>query len=397
MTIRLQAWAKRLLVGTALAWNACAASLLTPVEALAQSDDAIIEIARERFQEGVRHYDKKQYEKARASFLQAYALKRHPAVLLNLAQSELRSGHEADAAQHFELYLREHKEASALERQEAEKGLTAAKARVGQLDLSVDVAGADISVDGQSEGVSPLPAPLYLEPGKRTIEARKGTQHASTQVEAVAGRQTSATLNLASGGAAPTPASGTDPSSSEGTGPAGGSDESSPEQDSGEQGFELDTSAPREPFFDWFMHNEIAWIGGGVTVLGIVGGVTFALTAKNNFDAANSVAAQIRAEADRREAAGTPVSDPCGAPPDDSFFLACQKFKENEDAANTQKTLSIVSWIVAGVAAGGTVAYYFIDTPKKAESVSAPPGRLRVALVPVTSPTLQGVSLAGEF
>jgi hypothetical protein len=396
MTIRLQAWAKRLLVGTAFAWNMCAASLLTAVEAHAQSDDAIIEIARERFQEGVRYYDKKQYDKARASFLQAYALKRHPAVLLNLAQSELRSGHAADAAQHFDLYLREHKEASGLERQEAEKGLTAAKARVGQLDLTVDAAGADISVDGQSQGVSPLPSPLYLEPGKRTIEATKGTQQASTQVEAVAGRQTSATLNLAAP-ATPTPASGSDPSPAGGADSAGRSDESSPEQDSGEQGFELDTSAPREPFFDWFMHNEVAWIGGGLTVLGIAGGITFALTAKSNFDAANSVAAQIRAEADRREANNDPVPDPCGAPPDDRFFVACQKFKDNEDAANMQKTFSIVSWIVAGVAAGGTVAYYFIDTPKKAESVSAPPGRLRVALVPVTSPTLQGVSLAGEF
>ena len=93
----------------------------------------------------------------------------------------------------------------------AEKGLAAAKARVGQIDLTVDVAGAEISVDGQPRGVTPLAGPLYVEPGKRTIEAKKGSQETSTQVEVAAGRQTSASLSLGSSGAAPTPAAGRRP------------------------------------------------------------------------------------------------------------------------------------------------------------------------------------------
>ncbi len=68
-------------------------------------------MARERFKEGVAFFDKKEYDKARVAFLQAYALKKHPAVLLNLAQSELRSSHEAEAAKHFVAYLRESKDA----------------------------------------------------------------------------------------------------------------------------------------------------------------------------------------------------------------------------------------------------------------------------------------------
>ncbi len=102
------------------------ALLLVPAPALAQ-DDVTLTMARERFKEGVGYFDKKDFAKARVAFLQAYALKKHPAVLLNLAQSELRSGHEADAAKHFAQYLREHKEASEAERQGAETGLTAAK------------------------------------------------------------------------------------------------------------------------------------------------------------------------------------------------------------------------------------------------------------------------------
>ena len=48
--------------------------------------------ARARFKEGVEFYDKGQYENARLAFLQAYALKKHPAVLLNLAQSSAKAG-----------------------------------------------------------------------------------------------------------------------------------------------------------------------------------------------------------------------------------------------------------------------------------------------------------------
>ena len=55
-------------------------------------------MARRRFQEGVKFFDQKKFEEARAAFLQAYALKHHPAVLLNLAQSEIRSGHPLEAA-----------------------------------------------------------------------------------------------------------------------------------------------------------------------------------------------------------------------------------------------------------------------------------------------------------
>src|SRR5450755_1786107 len=96
------------------------ASAAPPVKASAD-DDATVAMARERFKEGVSYFDQKQYDKARAAFMQAYALKKHPAVLLNLAQSELRSAHEADAAKHFAAYLREAKDSSDAEKQRSEE------------------------------------------------------------------------------------------------------------------------------------------------------------------------------------------------------------------------------------------------------------------------------------
>lgn len=57
--------------------------------------------ARALFTEGVNHFDAGRFDEARKAFASAYALRPHPTVLLNLAQSELDSGHKADACKHF--------------------------------------------------------------------------------------------------------------------------------------------------------------------------------------------------------------------------------------------------------------------------------------------------------
>src|SRR4051812_9872899 len=168
----------------------------------AAPDETTVTMARERFKEGVAFFDKKEYDKARVAFLQAYALKKHPAVLLNLAQSELRSGHEADAAKHFAQYLREHKDATDAERQGAETGLTASKALVAEVALEVDTVAAEVYIDGDLEGSTPLPGPIYLAPGTHELQARKDGKTATGKVTASAGQSTSMSLKLASGGKA---------------------------------------------------------------------------------------------------------------------------------------------------------------------------------------------------
>src|SRR5580704_16747353 len=101
------------------------------VAGLAQTtDDPTIKAARARFNEGVDFYDKGQYENARAAFMQAYALRKHPAVLVNLAQSDLHSGHALEAAKYFQQYLRDSTSLSAVQRADAEKGLAEARTKL---------------------------------------------------------------------------------------------------------------------------------------------------------------------------------------------------------------------------------------------------------------------------
>src|SRR5436190_579042 len=82
-------------------------SLACPVGTAFAQQDKITEAARQKFIDGVAAYDAKNYEEARELFLQAYSLKRHPAVLLNLGQSELKAGYTEEGGNHLQQFLRE--------------------------------------------------------------------------------------------------------------------------------------------------------------------------------------------------------------------------------------------------------------------------------------------------
>lgn len=376
-------------------------ALAAPPAKASAEDDATVAMARERFKEGVSYFDQKQYDKARAAFLQAYALKKHPAVLLNLAQSELRSGHEADAAKHFSAYLREAKDASDAEKQAADAGLTAAKVVVAEVDVSVDERGAEIYVDGTLEGNSPLPGPLYLMPGSHSLEARKEGRTATAQVSASAGRHAEAELEF---GAKPEPA----PAPAAAT-----SEEAAPEPISSEGG-------GRKPFFKWLVTSPVGIVGLGLTAVGGIGGGVFALVSKKSYSNADSVASQITdtARLDSVNAPGMSTSGLCVAPLNwltqahyadpamkitpaqraDQYQSACSKYQDDVHNGDTMKTVATVGFVVAGVAAVGTVVYYFIDPNAKEGKESSKAGpRPSLALVPSVGPGVNGLTLVGSF
>src|SRR5580700_2027872 len=125
------------------------AALTAPVASWAQgaSDEATTTMARARFKEGVMYYDKGQFELARASFLQAYALKRHPAILLNLAWSCVKSGHALEGARYFKQFLTDSKDVTDKQRADVNDGLSQARAKLAQVDVT-GAAGLDVTIDG---------------------------------------------------------------------------------------------------------------------------------------------------------------------------------------------------------------------------------------------------------
>ena len=394
-------------------------TFLSATQALAappRDDDTTVAMARERFKEGVAFFDKKEYDKARVAFLQAYALKKHPAVLLNLAQSELRSNHEAEAAKHFSAFLREAKDASDGERQAAEAGLNATKTTVAEVTVNVDEGGAEVFVDSSSEGVSPLPAPLFVAPGSHTVEARKAGKSATTQINATAGRQQVASLNFtpktlpkaAPVIVAPVPSA---PAESTPTPPPEPSVQEAPPEPA---------SAGRKPFFSWLVGSPVGVVGLSLTGVGLGVGIGGALASKHSYDNTDSIAAQIKSNAAADSNQVNPdTSSLCSDPrtwltshgyvtnmktPDittrtGEYQNACSKYPDNVHTGDTLKTVATVGFVVGGVAAVGTILAYFID-PSARESAkdarSHVPAR-RLALVPTLGPAQSGLTLMGSF
>jgi hypothetical protein len=75
--------------------------------------------------------------------------------------------------------------------------LDKAQAKVGRLVITVNLPGADVLIDGQVVGKTPLPGPVFVEPGQVFIEARLPgyTQERVIQT-AVAGAEETVNLSL---------------------------------------------------------------------------------------------------------------------------------------------------------------------------------------------------------
>lgn len=367
--------------------------------AWAEEDPTTTAAARERFKEGVAHFDQKQYEKARAAFLQAYALKKHPAVLLNLAQSELRSGHERDAAKHFAIYLREANEASSAEREAAQAGLATAKAALGEIHVSTSP-DAEISVNGQSEGTSPLPGPVYVDPGTYTIEAKKGNRVAKVTVTAKAGETKDARVLFDVEPAKVAPAAKP---------PAAAPAEES-EQPAAEPS--AATEGGREPFFHWLLTSPAGVISGGTTVLLGLGSGGFAVAATLSYGDADDTAKEI-ANAARVDMVTTKgICNDASAVLANSNYMsgnpgqiasraknyedACAEYNDSIDQGDTFRTVATVAGIGAGVMAVTTVVLYFATAPREGEASSkAEPSKL--AVLPWINGSEGGVSVFGRF
>jgi len=368
-----------------------ALSLAAP--ARADDDATTTAAARERFKEGVTYFDQKQYEKARAAFVQAYALKKHPSVLLNLAHSELRSNHERDAAQHFAQYLREATDAAPDQRDAAQTGLTNAKAAVCEVTVTTD-SEAEVLVDGASQGAAPLVGSLFLEPGAHTLQAKKGDRVVTQNVTAKAGETREIKLKL---GAEVTPAVAAKPAAQP---------QKQPEEASTNEPPPEAPAAPtgkREPFFHWLLTKPAGVISGGATLLLGGGAIGFSIASSMNYSEADDVAKQI----DERAAFnGVSTQGICtdpeavlgpGSETEAAHFRdACSHRQDAVDKGDSYKTVATVVGIGSGVMAVTTVVLYFAT----AERENAPAGALarhQVAVVPFLAPGKGGLSISGRF
>jgi hypothetical protein len=326
-------------------------------------------------------------------------LKRHPAVLLNLAQSEVRSGHERDAAEHFAAYLREATDSSPAEREAAEAGLATAKAAVGEINVTSAETGAEVYVDGTLVGTVPLPGPLYMDPGSHQVELRKGPQSSTRSVTAKAGEKSDLALSFSASAASrpPKPQPKPDASGDEPAEPA----EPAPETATAS----VDTGG-REPFLTWVTSRPEGYIPAGATVLLALGGGGLALAAKHNYDQADETSDKI-AEAAAEDgiptrgictdpsAALVGVYEPSSLPRRAKQYSdACNTHTDRVDAGDQFKLFATVAGIGAGAALATTIVLYFTTAPRT--DAAARPVTF-VGVAPYLAPGAGGIAVSGAF
>ncbi|APR77386.1 Dihydrolipoamide acetyltransferase [Minicystis rosea] len=378
--------------------------------------DSVTQIARQRYTEGVKAYDAGRFEDARTAFLQAYALKRHPAVLLNLGQSEIRSGHIEDAGNHLQQFLREHTSATPDERAVAEKGIAEAKRKAAIIVVNVDAAGADVSIDGTTIGKSPILDPVFIKPGKHTIFATINGKSAAVGVDAKLGTASPAVLTLGVGPAAPPapvpapplPAPPVPPPAAPPVQPAPPPVQPAPPPPAMQPVMPppmapppmmgpMPTQGP-ESFFHWYKRKPIAWVGTGLAGAGLIMGIAGGAAALSASGSANDVAQKIKSHAATDPA--KPPTAVCGSKEGTGVFpgyeMACTTLRDNISRYHTDIAVAATGWVLFGVGVVGTALYTYMDwypNRNKGTAETWP----QMAILPVVSPTFRGVGLTGSF
>jgi tetratricopeptide (TPR) repeat protein len=152
--------------------------------AIAQNTDTRREAAR-HFQRGVALYSEADYRGALVEFKRTAALIPNPAVLYNIGETEYQLQEYASALTTFERYLKE-AGPSESHRAEVEGNVQVLRARVGHVIITTTPAGADIVLDDQPLGKTPLDKPVRVSIGRRKIVAALAGRLAVTRYVEIA-------------------------------------------------------------------------------------------------------------------------------------------------------------------------------------------------------------------
>ncbi len=387
----------------------------TAVQIAGAQDDEATEIARERFKEGVRYFDDNEFGKARVAFAQAYALKQHPDVLLNLGLSEARSpGHEAAAAAHLTEYLRQASDSE--KRDQAESALEDVRGKILTVNVEVDVPVTAVLVNDEAYTAGPVPGPLFLESGSHTIEIQARDDTKSQDVSGDPGDEETLEFVFAS---PPKPAAPAAVAAAPPPEKKGRRDKSSSRERSAD-----DT---RLPFFKWMVKRPLALVLGGVGLAGAGTGVGFYFAAKNEYDNADVLEAGIlaRSELDAAMASSYPTNPdlqafaaalgtqgPCGGggrgpvalTPDDTRYQEwCAEYYDTKARGDDYQAISIVSFGIGGAALLALPIYYVVDRgSKRSRSAGTESGTIRMSATPIrVTPAVgggfTGLAVSGQF
>jgi hypothetical protein len=129
--------------------------------------------ARVAFERGVVEMEAGRWQPALDAFQESIDIRATQVAILNAGNCLENLHRVREAIQMYERFLADFgREATAQRRAHAEEKIRSLRATMGTLTIAVDVAGAAISVDGESAGTAPLAQPLLLPAGPHVVVAR---------------------------------------------------------------------------------------------------------------------------------------------------------------------------------------------------------------------------------
>lgn len=170
----------RVVLPVVLLW--CAA--MAPPAAAQDSGDATRDAAA-HFQRGVTLYGETDYRAALVEFKRAYAIAPNVAVLYNIGETQYQLQDYASALTTFTGYLGESGPTEA-HRAEVQGTIDVLRMRVGHLTITTDPPGADVTIDEQSVGKTPLESRVLVSVGRRKVSATMAGRIAATRFVDVA-------------------------------------------------------------------------------------------------------------------------------------------------------------------------------------------------------------------
>jgi tetratricopeptide (TPR) repeat protein len=185
----------RCLVARASALAPLLAILAYATDAAAQKPDAVRE-AGTHFRRGVELYGETNYAGALVEFKRAYELAPSASALYDLGEAQYQLQDYAAALRSFRRFLSDFGP-NENHRAEVEANVQVLASRVGRVSVTTAPVGADITVDDESFGKTPLAEPVLVSVGRRKVAASMpGLTPVTRYVEVAAGDDVAVALSL---------------------------------------------------------------------------------------------------------------------------------------------------------------------------------------------------------
>jgi hypothetical protein len=271
--------------------------------------------AQELLGQGTKLYAQGDVAGALEKFDAAYAAYASPKLMFNIGQCNRDLSRPVEALEAFEKFLAGAPDASPDMIADARRSVAQLQKKLGRIQIDCETAGADVSVDGKSVGLAPLPDPIWATPGRHQVTAKHASAAPAIEdVDVTAGSVSAVTVRLAPVAvpvAAPAPKAAPD--------------------------FELQaTSRPSGASEGWWLGRKWTWVAAGSTVLLAVGAITAGTLMDSKFDSLRSSCG-----------AGNPARPGCT--------------QSQIDSVNSRQTAANVLWGLTAAAAVTTGALFYFE------------------------------------